>query len=138
MLNDKMSLHEMMYFKPEDSDMLSMPLEALVYVKVFATSNKDMDNVDFVSYLHDTDLKEDLYEYESTNFYQFSSPNKDRFITIFELYGNKPYQELSEHFLEVMSNYSHNSDVVIDMFTHDSHLYRLSDLAGEIKLDQLN
>lgn len=138
MLNEKMSLHDMMYFKPEDIDMLSLPLEALVYIKVFSTSSIEQDNIDFVSFLHSTDLKEDLYEYEKTDFFQFSSPNKDRFVTIFELYGNKPYQELSEHFMDVMQEYSHNSDIIIDMFTHDSHLYRLSDLAGEIKLDQLN
>ncbi|MDO4940919.1 MAG: hypothetical protein Q4E33_04425 [Erysipelotrichaceae bacterium] len=138
MLDKSMSLHEMMYFKPEDSDMLSLPLDVLVYTKIFVTSGNEDDNIEFIKYLQANDIQNNLYEYEKTNFYTFTAPDKSRFVTIFEVYSVKTYYEISDFFFEILKEYNHDCDIVIDMFTHDNHLYRISDIAGEIKKDQLN
>ena len=34
--------------------------------------------------------------------------------------------------------YSHEGDVIIDLYTHDSKSYRLSNLDGVVKLEQMN
>lgn len=138
MLNKKMSLHEMMYFKPEDSDMLSLPLYVLVYAKVFVTSSNEEDNINFIKYLQANDIKSSLYDYEKTTFYTFFAPDNSRYVTIFEIYSLKTYFEISDILFEQLKEYSHDCDIVIDFFTHDNHLYRLSDIAGEVKNDQLN
>lgn len=138
MLNQKMSLYEMMYYKPKDEDMLNLPNEVLVYIKVFVTSDKQEKNNEFVRFIKDEGVMEDLYEPLQTDFYVFNSPDKTRNVTIFELYSKTQYYEISEHFMEIMRKYNHDCDVVIDFFTHDDHFHRLSDLAGEIKLDDIN
>lgn len=137
MLDKSMSLHEMMYFEPQDGDMLSLPLEVLAYVKVFVTSIDQQLNTNFISYLSQNNIKDYIYDFQSTTFYTFESPNKDRCVTLFELYSTISYYEISDFLYELLSKYTHDCDIVFDFFTHDNHLYRLTDIAGEIKIDQL-
>lgn len=138
MLDTSMNLHDMIYFVPQDSDMLSLDLSVQAYIKVFTTSQKEEDNTEFIRFLHNQNIADELFESEKTTFYTFSSPDKTRFITMFELFSKVSYFEISDHLYEILKEYNHNSDVIIDFFTHDSHSYRLSDLGGEIKLNQLN
>lgn len=137
MLDKSMNLKEMIYYKPSDDDMLELPLDALVYIKVFATSSSEEDNANFIRHLTANQIQEDLFEPEKTTFYSFNSPDKTRYVSIFEMLSKISYYEISDHLMEILESYNHDCDVVCDFFTHDNHLHRLSDLAGEIKLDDL-
>ena len=139
MLTEKMSLIDMINFKPSDMDMTTLPLDIVVYIKVSIVSLYKEDNYDFVRYLFE---KEDINEYiKETNdisFYDFdgTKTNQERFVTIFEMYSLYNYHNVSEYLKEVLEGYSHVADVIIDFYTHDDKEYRLSNLDGIVKLEE--
>ena len=139
MLTEKMSLIDMINFKPSDMDMATLPLDIVVYIKVSIVSLYKEDNYDFVRYLFE---KEDINEYiKETNdisFYDFdgTKTNQERFVTIFEMYSLYNYHNVSEYLKEVLEGYSHVADVIIDFYTHDDKEYRLSNLDGIVKLEE--
>ena len=139
MLTEKMSLIDMINFKPLDMDMATLPLDIVVYIKVSIVSLYKEDNYDFVRYLFE---KEDINEYiKETNdisFYDFdgTKTNQERFVTIFEMYSLYNYHNVSEYLKEVLEGYSHVADVIIDFYTHDDKEYRLSNLDGIVKLEE--
>ncbi len=63
---------------------------------------------------------------------------KERFISILELQGTRNYGETSIYLKELLENYNHIADVIIDIYTHDDKEYRLSNLDGIVKLEQLD
>ena len=63
---------------------------------------------------------------------------QEKFITIFELYSKYNYENTSAYLEELLQSYTHEADVLIDLYTHDSKEYRLSNLDGIVKLEQLN
>ena len=139
MLTEKMSLIDMINFKPLDMDMATLPLDIVVYIKVSIVSLYKEDNYDFVRYLFE---KEDINEYiKETNdisFYDFdgTKTNQERFVTIFEMCSLYNYHNVSEYLKEVLEGYSHVADVIIDFYTHDDKEYRLSNLDGIVKLEE--
>lgn len=139
MLAEKMSLIDMINFKPSDMDMATLPLDIVVYIKVSIVSLYKEDNYDFVRYLFE---KEDINEYiKETNdisFYDFdgTKTNQERFVTIFEMYSLYNYHNVSEYLKEVLEGYNHVADVIIDFYTHDDKEYRLSNLDGIVKLEE--
>lgn len=139
MLTEKMSLIDMINFKPSDMDMATLPLDIVVYIKVSIVSLYKEDNYDFVRYLFE---KEDINEYiKETNdisFYDFdgTKTNQERFVTIFEMYSLYNYHNVSEYLKEVLEGYNHVADVIIDFYTHDDLEYRLSNLDGIVKLEE--
>ena len=57
MLNEKMTLMEMINYKPSQIEMASLPLDIVVYVKVSIVSLYKEDNHEFIRYLFE---KEDI------------------------------------------------------------------------------
>lgn len=135
-----MSLLEMVKFEPTDIQMANLPLDIVVYIKVSVISLYKEDNYDFIRFLFE---KEELREYftniSETTFYDFDSAgtNKERYVSIFEMYSLYNYNFISEYLKEVLGEYSHIADVIIDFYTHDDKQYRLSNLDAIIKLEQL-
>ena len=140
MLTDNMSLKKMLVFKPSDMDMAMLPLDIVVYIKVSVVSTERNDNYDFIRYLF---INEEISDYfkqiKDTVFYDFDGRNTDgkKFITIFELYSLYNFDNISSFLKEIMESYTHEADVLIDLYTHDSREYRLSNLDGIVKLEEI-
>ena len=137
MLVNNMTLKQMSEFKPSEEDMAMLPLDVVLYIKVVAVSTTREDNYDIIRYFFNSpDLKNYLKDFNKTAVYDFNV-SEDRFVTIFELYGNKNYMETSEYFKELLETYEGNGEVLFNFFTHDDKEYLLSNLDGIVKLEQL-
>ena len=139
MLNNKMTLKQMIDFIPSDSDMMELDLNEIVYIRTSIISFSKDDNYNFIKYLfNDDEINRYVNNSSSIIFYDFDGTNtdKEKFITIFEFTSPIIYNEISSYFEELLINYSHEADVLIDMFTHDSMKYRLSNLEGVVKLEK--
>lgn len=141
MITNNMSLRKMVEFKPSDVDMAMLPLDVVVYVKVSVVSLQKNDNYDFIRYLFsDESMSNYFKDINDTIFYDFDgrNTNQEKFITIFELYSLYNYENTSTYLNELLQFYTHEADVLIDLYTHDSKEYRLSNLDGIVKLEQMN
>ena len=140
MLTENMSLKKMLDFKPSDMDMTMLPLDIVVYIKVSVVSTERNDNYDFIRYLFTNEEISDYFkQIKDTVFYDFDGRNTDgkKFITIFELYSLYNFDNISSFLKEIMESYTHEADVLIDLYTHDSREYRLSNLDGIVKLEEI-
>ena len=140
MLLDNMNLKQMINFIPNSDDMYALDLDVVVYVKACIISLRKQDNYDFIKFLFSNEeLKVFFKDYLKTTFYDFDGTKTDqeKFITFFELYSLYNYDNTSELLKEILEQYSHEADVIIDLFTHDDHQYRLSNLDGIVKLEEV-
>ncbi|MBR2577620.1 MAG: hypothetical protein IKE38_01695 [Erysipelotrichaceae bacterium] len=141
MLVPNMPLRMMVDFKPHQEDMAMLPLDVVLYMKVTVVSLYKEDNYTFIRFLfNDPDIREYLKDIEKTVIYDFdgTETRQERFVTVFELYGLKNYTETSMYLEELLGFYTHEADVLIDIYTHDDKEYRLSNLDGIVKLEQLD
>lgn len=139
MINNKMSLIEMVKFKPSEMDMATLPLDIVVYIKVSIISLYKEINYEFIRYLFGKDdINEYIKEPNDISFYDFdgTKTNQERFVTIFEMYSLYNYTVISEYLKEMLEEYDHKADVIIDLYTHDDKEYRLSNLDGIVKLEE--
>ncbi len=130
----------MLDFAPSDMDMAMLPLDVVVYVKFSIVSQSNEDNYAFIRYLFSApELSEYFKDLRDTIFYDFDgrSTVQRRFVTIFEMYSLYNYANISEYLKEILEFYSHEADVLIDLYTHDSKAYRLSNLDGIVKLEEM-
>lgn len=141
MLTTNMSLRNMLDFRPTDEEMAMLDLDVVVYCKATIISfNKD-DNYGFIKFFFaDEDIPYYFKNVDKTLFYDFDATKiyNEKFITIFELYSLYNYDNVSQYMFDVLQFYSHEADVIIDLYTHDSKSYRLSNLDGVVKLEQMN
>lgn len=141
MLVNNMTLRQMVDFKPSEEDMAMLPLDVVLYIKVSIVSLEKEDNYNFIRFLfNDPDLNNYIKDINKTIIYDFDGKQtiQERVVTIFEMYGNKPYMETSEYLKDLLNEYDHIADVLIDIYTHDDKEYRLSNLDGVVKLEELN
>ncbi|MBQ1477586.1 MAG: hypothetical protein IIZ33_05530 [Erysipelotrichaceae bacterium] len=140
MLVHNMTLRQMVDFKPDDLDMAMLPLEVTVYIRVSIISLYKQDNYDFIRWFFSQDIRDDLYQMEKTVIYDFdgSDTKQERFVSVFELYAKPSCAQVTDHFKEVLEEYDHVADVVMDFFTHDNKTFRLSNLDGIVKLEELH
>ena len=133
-----MTLKQMLEFKPSENDMAMLPLDIVLYIKISIVSLFKEDNYEFIRFFfNDPDLKEYLKDIDKTIIYDFNT-KQERIVSIFELYGTKNYGLSSIYIKELLENYNHNADVIIDIYTHDDKEYRLSNLDGIVKLEELD
>ena len=138
MLTNNMNLKQMLEFKPSENDMAMLPLDIVLYIKISIVSLFKEDNYEFIRFFfNDPDLKEYLKDIDKTIIYDFNT-KQERIVSIFELYGTKNYGLSSIYIKELLENYNHNADVIIDIYTHDDKEYRLSNLDGIVKLEELD
>ncbi len=140
MLSENMPLRKMLDFSPSDMDMAMLPLDVTVYVKVSVVSLSREDNYGFIRYLFTNQEMNDYFkDIRDTVFYDFDGTHTDRerFVTVFELFSLFNYANVSGYLKEVLEFYSHEADVLIDFYTHDSKAYRLSNLDGIVKLEEM-
>lgn len=138
MLTNNMTLKQMLEFKPSENDMAMLPLDIVLYIKISIVSLFKEDNYEFIRFFfNDPDLKEYLKDIDKTIIYDFNT-KQERIVSIFELYGTKNYGLSSIYIKELLENYNHNADVIIDIYTHDDKEYRLSNLDGIVKLEELD
>jgi len=140
MLTANMPLRKMLDFRPTDEDMAMLDLDVVVYCKVTAVSMTKEENYDFIRFLFsDEDIPYYFKDSEKTIFYDFDGTriHSEKFITVFELYSKYNYENTSQYLFDLMHFYSHEADVLIDLYTHDSKAYRLSNLDGIVKLEQM-
>lgn len=136
-----MTLQKMVRFKPSDEEMAMLDLDIVVYCKASIISLNKMDNYDFIRYLFsDEDLNFHFKNLDKTIFYDFdgTKTNQEKFVTIFELYSLYKYENVSQYLFDLLNSYTHEADVLIDFYTHDNKSYRLSNLDGIVKLEQMN
>lgn len=141
MLVNNMSLRQMVDFKPSDEDMAMLPLDVILYIKVSVVSLSKDDNYGFIRFLfNNPDIVNYLKDINGTVIYDFdgTSTKQERFVSIFEAYSLKNYYQTSEYLKDLLQFYSHEADVLIDIYTHDNKEYRLSNLDGIVKLEELN
>ncbi len=141
MLVENMTLREMLDFQPSDLDMAMLPLDIVVYVKVSVISPEQDDNYGFIRYLFTSEEMPGFFkDFRDTVFYDFDGrrTDRDKFVTIFELHSLYNYINVSDYLMELLESYTHEADVLIDFFTHDDHSYRLSNLDGIVKLEEMN
>lgn len=140
MLRNTMSLRKMIDFKPSQEDMAMLPLDVVVYIKVSIVSESKELNYNFIRFLfNDPDIVNYLVNVDKTIIFDFdgTETKQERFVTIFELFANHNYAQTSEFFKELLEFYSHEADVLIDLYTHDDKEYRLSNLDGIVKLEEI-
>ena len=114
--------------------------QKIISFSVSLISLTKKDNYDFIRYFFsDEEIKNYFKDTNKTIFYDFDGlkTNQEKFITIFELYGLCIAQETSLYIEELLKNYTHEADVIIDIFTHDDHLYRISNLEGIVKVEEV-
>ena len=135
-----MTLRQMIDFKPSDLDMAMLPLEVTVYLKVHVISLYKEDNYAFLRYFFTRDIGEYFYRFQNTVFYDFDGTDtkQERFVTVFELYSVPKFSEIADLLKEVLEGYDHTADVIFDFFTHDNRMYRLSNLDGIVKLEEIH
>ena len=136
-----MSLKKMIEFKPSDEDMAMLPLDVVVYLKASVVSSDKNDNYGFIRYLFtDENMPGYFKDLEKTVFYDFDGSHlgQEKVVTIFELYSMYNFDNTSAYLQEMLQYYTHEADVLIDLYTHDSKEYRLSNLDGIVKLEQMN
>ena len=142
MLTQNMNLREMLEFKPTDDDMAGLDLDICTYLKVSMISIDKQINYGFIRFLFEEDgdeIHRTFKDIDNTVFYDYEYKNGDdiRAITITELYSKDPYAATEILLATLMEKYSHDAEVVIDLYTHDGKEYRLSNLDGIVKNDQL-
>ena len=125
MLEKNMTLSQMLEFIPKDIDKLSLPLQAIVYLKITVMSSDEATNLDLIKHLFTNEESESyFYDLTNSNIYDFVVPNNGGFVNIVEAYGTTPYGEMSMYIKELLDNYDGDGECVIDIFTHDSNHYR--------------
>ena len=130
----------MIDFVPKDEDMLSLPLDVVVYCKASIISLSKIDNYDFIRFLFtDEDILSSFKDIDKTIIYDFdgTQTNQEKYINIFELYSLYNFDNISTLLKETLEKYTHEADVIIDLYTHDSKQYRLSNLDGIVKLEEM-
>ena len=141
MLVENMTLREMLDYQPSELDMAMLPLDIVVYIKVTLVGLEQSDNYGFIRYLFSSEEVPGFFkDFRDTVFYDFDGrrTDKEKFITIFELYSLYNYINVSDFLKELLEYYTHETDVLIDFYTHDDHSYRLSNLDGIVKLEEMN
>ena len=141
MLVENMTLREMLDYQPSELDMAMLPLDIVVYVKVTLVGLEQNDNYGFIRYLFSSEEIPGFFkDFRDTIFYDFDGrrTDKEKFITIFELFSLYNYINVSDFLKELLEYYTHETDVLIDFYTHDDHSYRLSNLDGIVKLEEMN
>ena len=131
----------MIEFRPSDVDMAMLPLDVVVYVKASIVSTDKNDNYGFIRFLFsDENMPMYFKDLNDTIFYDFDGREigAEKVVTIFELYSLYNYENTSEYLKDLLQFYTHEADVLIDLYTHDSKEYRLSNLDGIVKLEQMN
>lgn len=139
MLTNNMTLRKMIDFQPSTSDMAVLPLDVTVYLRITIISLQKEDNYNFIRHLFTAeDIKDYLKDIEKTIIYDFDGKDtrQERVVTVFEGYAYKNYFQTSEYLKEILEQYDHVADVLIDFFTHDDKKYRLSNLDGIVKLEE--
>ena len=131
----------MIEFRPNDVDMAMLPLDVVVYVKASIVSTDKNDNYGFIRFLFsDENMPMYFKDLNDTIFYDFDGREigAEKVVTIFELFSLYNYENTSEYLKDLLQFYTHEADVLIDLYTHDSKEYRLSNLDGIVKLEQMN
>ncbi|MBQ1508066.1 MAG: hypothetical protein IIZ47_01460, partial [Erysipelotrichaceae bacterium] len=120
-------------------DMAMLPLEVTVYVKAHVISLYKEDNYAFLRYFFTQDIQDEFHQLSRTVFYDFDGTDtkQERFVTVFELYAKPKLSETADLLKEVLEGYDHTADVVMDLFTHDNRTFRLSNLDGIVKLEEI-
>ncbi|MBQ1566844.1 MAG: hypothetical protein IIZ80_03015 [Erysipelotrichaceae bacterium] len=141
MITSNMSLRKMVEFKPSDVDMAMLALDVVVYIKASIVSLDKSDNYGFIRFLFsDENMPVYFKDLNDTLFYDFDGRDigQEKVVTIFELYSLYNYENTSDYLRDLLQSYTHEADVLIDFYTHDSKEYRLSNLDGIVKLEQMN
>ena len=135
-----MPLRKMLDFEPDESDMAMLDLDVIVYVKAVLVSQDQQNNYGFIRFLFtDEEFPFFFKESNKTLFYDFDGRNTDqeKVITVFELYSLYNFDNVSAYLQERLNLYSHEADVLMDLYTHDSRVFRLSNLDGVVKLEEM-
>ena len=139
MLVENMTLKQMLDFKPNDEDMAILPLDIIVYLKVVIISEKKENNYNFIHFFFKNNLILEIFKnIYQTKIYDFSLNNQAKDISILELYALNKMDDTIALLKEVLNDYNHESDLIIDLFSHDNKIYRLSNLDGIIKVEPLH
>ena len=141
MISQKMTLREMIDYKPDAMEMAGLPLDLIVYIKVSIVSLYKEDNYGYINHLFSQeDISSYIKDPSDIVFYDFDGINtkQERFVTIFEMFSLYNYENISYYLKENLENYDHVADVIIDLYTHDDKEYRLSNLDGIVKIEELN
>ena len=104
------------------------------------SKNLTEDNYDFIKLLFSNEETQFFFkDYKKTLFYDFDGTHTDqeKFVTIFELLSLFNYNNVSEFLQEILESYTHEADVIIDFYTHNDKKYRLSNLDGIVKLEEI-
>lgn len=135
-----MNLKVMSEFMPNEEDMAMLDLDVVVWVKLSIISNLKEVNYSFIRFFFDQKENNDLFlafkDLLKTTFYDFEYKG-ERFITIAELFAKEKVSEIELLLKEIMEKYTHEAEVIFDLYTHDDHAYRLSNLDGVIKYEEM-
>ena len=121
--------------------MAMLALDVVVYIKASIVSLDKSDNYGFIRFLFsDENMPVYFKDLNDTLFYDFDGRDigQEKVVTIFELYSLYNYENTSDYLRDLLQSYTHEADVLIDFYTHDSKEYRLSNLDGIVKLEQMN
>ncbi len=135
-----MNLKAMSEFMPNEEDMAMLDLDVVVWVKLSIISNLKEVNYSFIRFFFDQKENIDLFlafkDLLKTTFYDFEYKG-ERFITIAELFAKEKVSEIELLLKEIMEKYTYEAEVIFDLYTHDDHAYRLSNLDGVIKYEEM-
>ena len=140
MLYQEMNLKQMSEFKPSEEDMAMLDLDVVVYIKLSIISNLKELNYAFIRFFFDQKENSEVFSFFKdvlkTTFYDFKYKD-ERFITIAELYAKENVHQCELLLKEILEKYTHEAEVIFDLYTHDDHAYRLSNLDGLVKYEEM-
>lgn len=134
MLTNKMTLNDMIMFKPSDSDMMNLNLDEIIYLKIIIigesikNNHKDIRMLFAPSYLDE--LSNCFSQLNKTVFYDFQ--HTDKTITIFDLKAKENYSYCHSLLEEILTKHQLYGDISISFFTHDNHEYSLNCFNGVV------
>ena len=133
-----MNLETMLSIQADEETMLLLPLEAVVLIKGVIVSSSKAENYHFIREFfapeNYSQLDPCIMNLNKTVVYDFESTivDNEKFISIFEWNATVTYQDIHDLLEELVHKYKDLVDVVFEFYTHDLHVYRMTDYDGNI------
>lgn len=141
MLNEKMTLKQMLDFLPSKINLSNLKKDISIYLKLTIISlNKD-DNYTFLKFFFQQELaQQTFYNFQKMPFFDFDArqiKKSHKFITICELFSIKNAEETARNIFTLLKNYHNKCDLVFDLYSLDNKHFRLSLMEGRKKLEEI-
>lgn len=137
MLSKNMTLKQMLDYKPTDSDMESLDLNIIVYIKALFIANDQISNIKSLKHIIENSEASSIFiNIESTPYYEFKSKD-NKCLIITELFSKVSYAELESFLKEILDKWQSNSIYSLNIYTHDNKYYVMDNIGGYNNIEKV-